>query len=117
VALARPPDTEDLHDIVVPYNEQRPIGSAPAWWLCPIEDRRRLDSSREGMLHGFSLGSYLLLVDYTGRLFLISAFDVAPQTIKSAAEVLLGIRTRQRPDRDSRDGGIISGADVIVIQI
>jgi hypothetical protein len=38
-------------------------------WLCPIEDRRQLDSSREGMLEGFSLGSYLLLVDYTGRLF------------------------------------------------
>ena len=38
-------------------------------WLCPIEDRRGLDSSREGMLEGFSLGSYLLLVDYTGRLF------------------------------------------------
>jgi REP element-mobilizing transposase RayT len=38
-------------------------------WLCPIEDRRRLDSSRKGMLEGFSLGSYLLVVDYTGRLF------------------------------------------------
>ena len=38
-------------------------------WLCPIEDRRALDSPREGMLEGFSLGSYLLLVDYTGRLF------------------------------------------------
>ena len=38
-------------------------------WLCPIEDRHKLDSSREGMLEGFSLGSYLLLVDYTGRLF------------------------------------------------
>src|SRR5271166_355578 len=38
-------------------------------WLCPIEDRRGLDSSREGMLPGMSLGSYLLLVDYTGRLF------------------------------------------------
>jgi hypothetical protein len=38
-------------------------------WLCPIEDRRRLGSWREGMLEGFSLGSYLLLVDYTGRLF------------------------------------------------
>ncbi len=33
-------------------------------WLCPIEDRRRLDSAREGMLEGFSLGSYLLLVDF-----------------------------------------------------
>ena len=38
-------------------------------WLCPIEDLRRKDSPREGMLEGFSLGSYLLLVDYTGRLF------------------------------------------------
>ena len=38
-------------------------------WLCPIEDRRELDSSREGMLQGFSLGNYLLLVDYTARLF------------------------------------------------
>ncbi len=38
-------------------------------WLSPIEDRRVLDSSREGMFVGFSLGSYLLLVDYSGRLY------------------------------------------------
>ena len=38
-------------------------------WLCPIEDRRGLDSTREGMVQGFSLGSYVQLVDYTGRLF------------------------------------------------
>ena len=38
-------------------------------WLCPVEDRRRLNSSREGMIEGFSLGNYLLLVEYTGRLF------------------------------------------------
>ena len=44
-------------------------GIEESLWLCPIEDRRRLDSAREGMLEGFSLGSYLLLVDYTGRLF------------------------------------------------
>jgi len=44
-------------------------GLEESHWLCPIEDRRRLDSSREGMLEGFSLGNYLLLVDYTGRLF------------------------------------------------
>jgi hypothetical protein len=37
--------------------------------LCPIEDRRGPDSCRQGMLEGFSLGSYLLLIDYTGRLF------------------------------------------------
>jgi hypothetical protein len=33
------------------------------------KDRRELDSPREGMIPGFSLGSYLKLVDYTGRLF------------------------------------------------
>jgi hypothetical protein len=44
-------------------------GLEESHWLCPIEDRRRLDSSREGMLEGFSLGNYLLLVDYAGRIF------------------------------------------------
>ena len=44
-------------------------GLEESLWLCPIEDRRGLDSGREGMLAGFSLGSYFLLVDYTGRLF------------------------------------------------
>src|SRR5262249_22260506 len=38
-------------------------------WLCPIADRHQIDSSREGMLEGLSLGSYLSLVDFTGRLF------------------------------------------------
>jgi REP element-mobilizing transposase RayT len=37
-------------------------------WLCPLEDLRNKGSSREGMLENFSLGSYLLLVDYTSRL-------------------------------------------------
>lgn len=37
-------------------------------WLCSVEDRRRLGATREGMLEGFSLGSNLLLVDYTSRL-------------------------------------------------
>jgi REP element-mobilizing transposase RayT len=36
-------------------------------WLCPMEDRRSSGGAREGMLEGFSLGSYLLLVDYTSR--------------------------------------------------
>ena len=38
-------------------------------WICPIEDLRAKGSPREGMIEGFSLGSYLLLVDYTSRLF------------------------------------------------
>ena len=37
-------------------------------WLCPLEDGRKKGSQREGMLENFSLGSYLLLVDYTSRL-------------------------------------------------
>src|SRR5271157_1456914 len=36
-------------------------GLEESLWLCPIEDRRALDSPREGMLEGFSLGSYLAL--------------------------------------------------------
>ncbi|MEZ6118057.1 MAG: hypothetical protein R3C28_16005 [Pirellulaceae bacterium] len=52
-------------------------------WLVPIEDRRvrnatdnkvsasrrKSEEVREGMLETFSLGSYLLLVEYTGRLW------------------------------------------------
>ena len=45
------------------------VGLEEALWLCPIEDRRGLDSTREGMIQGFPLGSYVKLVDYTGRLF------------------------------------------------
>ena len=44
-------------------------GLEESLWLCPIEDRRGLDSTREGMMQGFSLGRYVQLVDYTGRLF------------------------------------------------
>jgi REP element-mobilizing transposase RayT len=44
-------------------------GLEEAHWLCPIEDRRRLDSAREGMIEGLSLGQYLLVVDETARLF------------------------------------------------
>jgi hypothetical protein len=43
-------------------------GLEESHWLCSIEDRRSLDSSREGMLEGFTLGNYLVLVEYTGRL-------------------------------------------------
>jgi REP element-mobilizing transposase RayT len=45
------------------------VGLEEPLWLCPIEDRRALDSLREGMIVGLSLGNYLLLVDYTARLF------------------------------------------------
>ena len=44
-------------------------GLEESLWLCPIEDRRGLDSLRVGMMQGFPLGSYVKLVEYTGRLF------------------------------------------------
>ncbi len=34
-------------------------GLEESLWLCPIEDRRGLDSPREGMLEGFSLSARL----------------------------------------------------------
>jgi hypothetical protein len=45
-------------------------GLEDSLWLCPVENRLRLDpkASREGMLEDFPLGSYLILADYTGRL-------------------------------------------------
>jgi hypothetical protein len=49
-------------------------GLEEAHWLCPIEDRReqeqepKRDGQREGMVPGFTLGNYFLLVEYTGRL-------------------------------------------------
>ncbi|MFN7889233.1 MAG: hypothetical protein ACK5OC_02980, partial [Pirellula sp.] len=38
-------------------------------WLVPIEDRQRQGSLRKGIVEGFTLGQYLLLVDYTSRMF------------------------------------------------
>jgi len=43
-------------------------GLEESLWICPVEDRRGMDSRREGMIEGFTLGNYLLLVEYTGRL-------------------------------------------------
>ena len=37
-------------------------------WLVPIEDRRKHGELREGMREGFTLGQYLMLVDYTSRI-------------------------------------------------
>jgi hypothetical protein len=42
---------------------QAAAGLEESLWLCPIEDRRGLDSTREGMIQGFSLGSYVKLIE------------------------------------------------------
>lgn len=45
------------------------LGIEDDLWLCPIEDRRGIDpEARPGLLEGFSLGSYLQLIDWTSRL-------------------------------------------------
>ena len=36
--------------------------------LVPVEDRRGLGAVREGMRSGFTLGQYVMLVEYTGRM-------------------------------------------------
>jgi hypothetical protein len=48
---------------------QAAAGLEESLWLCPVEDRRELGSTREGMIPGFSLGCYIKLLDYSGRLF------------------------------------------------
>jgi hypothetical protein len=66
---------EDREATLRSRTERRRSGSEAAArleesiWLCPIEDRCRIDSARQGMLEELSLGSYLLLVDFTARLF------------------------------------------------
>ncbi len=55
-------------------------GLEESLWLIPIEDRRRRgDSQREGMLEGFTLGHYLLVVDQTGRMFREGKASISPQ--------------------------------------
>jgi len=48
-------------------------------WICPIEDRRGRGSHREGMVEGFTLENYLLLVKYTGRLFRTGKAPTSPE--------------------------------------
>ena len=67
-ALGRTGDLQAAKNGSVAASEAS-AGLEESIWLCPIEDRSEVDSSRVGMLHGFALGSYLALVDYTGRLF------------------------------------------------
>jgi hypothetical protein len=84
---------------------QAAAGLEDSLWLCPIEDRRRLRSSREGMLEGFSLGSYLLLVDYTGRLFRSGEATISPalagifDRLGSSAEIWRGCLEKLRTRR------------------
>jgi REP element-mobilizing transposase RayT len=50
-------------------------------WLIPIEDRRAIDSKREGMLSGFTLGNYLMLLEYTGRIVRTGKVSISPEIL------------------------------------
>jgi hypothetical protein len=70
-------------------------GLEESHWLCPIEHRRRLDSSREGMLEGFLLGNYLLLVDCTGRIFREGKASISRQVAEVLDRLGTSAETRQ----------------------
>lgn len=85
-------------------------------WLVPIEDRRERGALREGMRSGFSLGQYLMLVEYTGRMLrdgkAAISFEVAdiftrlgctPETWKVRLNKLSGGRLLGRFLAASRD--------------
>lgn len=74
----------------------RSAGLEDGLWLCPVEDRRRQGSAREGMLEGFPLGAYVLLVEHTGRLFREGKASIS----SSLADVF----TRLRTDADRWNG-------------
>jgi hypothetical protein len=66
VALGRMEDVEQIRNGSVAA--QAVSGDIEdSLWLVPIEDRQRQGSLRKGIVEGFTLGQYLLLVDYTSR--------------------------------------------------
>ncbi|MCP4211010.1 MAG: hypothetical protein GY764_05970 [Halieaceae bacterium] len=56
-------------------------GMEAGLWLCPLDDQRRKGAQRAGILEGFSLGSYLLLVDATSRLFRPGKARIGPRAV------------------------------------
>ena len=77
---------------------QAAAGLEESLWLCPIEDRRELDSPREGMILGFSLGSYVKLVDYTGRLFRAGKASISAELAEIFERLGCSAQSWQRGD-------------------
>jgi hypothetical protein len=48
-------------------------------WLCPIDDRRHCGGHQVGLIPGLSLGDYLLIFDFTGRLLRKEETSVNPR--------------------------------------
>jgi hypothetical protein len=52
-----------------PSRTERIVALEQTHWLCPLGDRRRHGAERAGFLEGLTLRSYLLLLDWTSRLY------------------------------------------------
>jgi hypothetical protein len=83
------------------------VGLEDSLWLCPIEDRRGLDSTREGMLQGFSLGSYVQLVDYTGRLFRQGKASISAELARIFERLGCSVQSWQSRMEKLRDGRLL----------
>ena len=82
-------------------------GLEESLWLCPIEDRRGLDSIREGMMQGFSLGSYVQLVDYTGRVFRQGKASISSELAGIFERLGCSAQTWQARMNKLRDGRLL----------
>jgi hypothetical protein len=83
------------------------VGLEDSLWLCPIEDRRGLDSTREGMLQGFSLGSYVPLVDYTGQHFRQSKASISAELAGIFERIGCSAQSWQSRMEKLRDGRLL----------
>jgi hypothetical protein len=82
-------------------------GLEESLWLCPIKDRRGLDSTREGMVQGFSLGSYVRLVDYAGRLFREGKTSISAELAGIFKRLGLSAQNWQNRMEKLRDGRLL----------
>jgi hypothetical protein len=93
-------------------------------WLIPIEDRRGPSGhpppgARPGMLESFSLGSYLLLVDYTARLYrrgkvrMNAAVQEIFDRLGTQGELWIGRMRRMLQSRDLRGSFFASQAATV----
>lgn len=57
------------------------------FWLFAIENRRAIDSAREGMLSGFTLGNYLMFVEYTGGVLLNENASISSELSRIFARI------------------------------
>lgn len=70
-------------------------------WLVPIEDRRRFGASVEGMLEGFTLGNYLMLVEFTHQARR-SEYSSSQKRVDSSIFDRLGIDPNSWLDQEKR---------------